>query len=108
MKHIISLFIALSIAAPVSAMEQSSRGQSFILADTDQSSTLTRSEFKRFINLLAASGHRNAQRVKTFRLYSLAWVRVDADGNGAITRRELSRTQMAFGSSQRVIKIRTQ
>lgn len=109
MTRIIAIFLALSILAPASAFAQSSRGQSFILADKDQSSTLSREEFKKFINLLAESGHRNAKRVKKFRLYSLAWSRVDADGNGVATRAELSSTKTAYNSSkkQSSIKVKT-
>jgi len=103
-KRIILLFIAMSILAPA-AVAESSRGQAFILADQDQSATLTREEFKTFINLLAASGHKNARRVKTFHLYSLAWARVDADGDGIATRSELSSTQMAFGATASTINI---
>lgn len=101
MNRIIAILIALSVFAPASAFAQSTRGQIFILADTDQSAALSFDEFKQFINLLAKSGHRNAKRVKTFRLYSIAWSRVDADGDGNATRAELSSTQMAFGASQR-------
>lgn len=110
MYRIIAVLIALSIFAPASAFAQSTRGQIFILADTDQSAALSFGEFKQFINLLAKSGHRNAKRVKTFRLYSIAWSRVDADGDGFATRAELSSTQMAFGASQRQnsTKIRSQ
>lgn len=100
MNRFIAILIALSIFAPATAFAQSSRAQSFILADKDQSTTLSREEFKQFIILLAKSGHRNAKRVKTFRLYSIAWSRVDADGDGFATRAELSSTQMAYGSSQ--------
>lgn len=105
MKRILLLFIAVSIFAPATAVAESSRGQAFILADQDQSATLTREEFKTFINLLAASGHKNARRVKTFHLYSLAWARVDIDGDGVATRSELSSTQMAFGATASTINI---
>lgn len=71
------------------AQTEDMRGQTFLLADKDESTALDRKEFRLFINLLAKTGHRNARRVRMFRLYKLAWGRVDKDGNGLVTRNEL-------------------
>ena len=89
MKHIIAFIVALSVMAPAISAAEYNRGITFVLADQDKNQMLSRGEFRRFINLLADAGHRNAKRVKTFGLYSLAWSRVDQNGDGAATRSEL-------------------
>lgn len=81
-------------------LSKDTRHEMFTLADADQSGTLTRKEFKQFIKLLAESGHRNAKRVKKFRLFGIAWAHVDADGNGIATPEELLNTKTAYDASK--------
>lgn len=86
----------LSTPAPA----QNLTGESFNVADVDRSDTLTQEEFNHMIDLLANEGHRNARYVRTFRLYSVAFHRVDKNSDGIATRYELSTTRMMFEKSE--------
>lgn len=100
---IVALLSAVLSVLPVQAEVQ--RGVVFARADADKNASLDRKEFRQFINLLAKAGHRNAKRVRAFRLYSLAWSRVDRNGDGVATRDELSNASMSFNAEKKSLKV---
>ncbi|MEO1066843.1 MAG: hypothetical protein AAFW47_05625 [Pseudomonadota bacterium] len=95
MKNLFFVFaIGLALFA-LPAQASSDKGALFARADVDQSASLDRSEFRQFINLLAKAGNTGAKRVRALRLYGLAWLRVDKNGDGVATRAELFSARMA-------------
>lgn len=58
-------------------------------ADANNNGTLSRREFRTFINLLAADGVPIAKRVRFWRVYGTAFRMTDKDGNGEVTPAEL-------------------
>lgn len=88
-KLLILLLFSLALLPVSTQVYAGDRDIFFGVADEDKNASLDKKEFRQFINLLAKSGHSNAKRVKTFRLYSLAWAFVDKDADGYATLREL-------------------
>ncbi|MEM8838434.1 MAG: hypothetical protein AAGE89_10110 [Pseudomonadota bacterium] len=109
MKTIISLLLLTGLmVAGATHASANERGRIFDLADTDKSASLDRSEFRSFINLLAKSGHSNAKRVRFFRLYSVAWARIDRNSDGVATRQELTSANRAHAAAEkksRLVKV---
>ena len=89
MNRLVVLTLVLSLGAFQSAFADDSKSSFFSKADIDNSTSLSKPEFKAFIKLLAHSGHKNANLVKNLRLYKVAWDRVDTDHNNVITRDEV-------------------
>jgi len=82
--------LVLSLSASHSAFAEDDKMSFFSKADIDNSTSLSKPEFKAFIKLLAGSGHKNASLVKKLRLYKVAWNRVNTDQNNVITRDEIN------------------
>ena len=89
MKRLAVITLVLSLSALHSAFANDSKASFFSKADIDNSTSLSKPEFKAFIKLLASSGHKNASLVKKLRLYKVAWKRVNTDQNNVITRDEI-------------------
>ena len=89
MNRLIIITLVLSLGALQSAFANDSKASFFSKADIDNSTSLSKPEFKAFIKLLANSGHKNANLVKNLRLYRVAWDRVNTDQNNVITRDEV-------------------
>ena len=93
--------VALSIAAGLAVAaatqhahsaetDQEKAAANFQLADANSDDALSKSEFKAFIDLSAASNLGRAGLIKKNRRYDTAFSRADANGDGAVTRAELS------------------
>ena len=89
MKRLVAMTLVLSLSAAQGALAADEKTSFFSKADADNSTSLSRPEFKTFIKLLASSGHKNAGLVKKLRLYKVAWNRVNTDQNNVITRDEI-------------------
>lgn len=89
MKRLVAITLVLSLSAAQGALAADNKASFFSKADTDNSTSLSKPEFKTFIKLLASSGHKNASLVKNLRLYKVAWNRVNTDQNNVITRDEI-------------------
>ena len=89
MKRLVAAILVLSFSVAHSAIAADGKGAFFSRADIDNSTSLSKSEFKTFIKLLASSGHKNANLVKKLRLYTIAWERVNTDENDVITLDEI-------------------
>jgi len=89
MKRLLAILVVMVLSATQGAFAGDRNGQFFAQADIDNSTSLTKAEFKSFINLLARSGNKNAKYVRTLRLYNVAWKKVNADANSVVTRQEL-------------------
>lgn len=78
--------------APVSYASDTVQAQvkaNFVEADTDNDATLTPSEFVTFINLNADYGIGRSRTIRSFGRYDMAFSRVDANRDGAVTPEEL-------------------
>jgi len=84
-KRLVVITLVLSLSALHSAFADDNKTSFFSKADIDNSTSLSKPEFKAFIKLLASSGHKNASLVKKLRLYKVAWDRVNIDQNDVIT-----------------------
>ena len=89
MKRLVAIIMVLSLSAAHSALANDDKMSFFSKADIDNSTSLSKPEFKAFIKLLANSGHKNASLVKKLHLYKVAWNRVNTDQNNVITRDEV-------------------
>ena len=89
MKRLVAITLVLSLSAAQGALAADEKASFFAKADIDNSTSLSKPEFKAFIKLLASSGHKNASLVKRLRLYKVAWKRVNTDQNNVITRDEI-------------------
>lgn len=83
--------IALFFLSPVVAQAQSNpvAQENFAEADANSDAQLTYPEFVTFIDLNAADGLGNAQRVSSRGLHARAFSRADANGDGMVTTSEL-------------------
>ncbi len=61
----------------------------FLAADANGDRLLESSEFRAFVNRRAQGGDATAQRVRSFRAYSVALSRVDGNGDGRVSGDEL-------------------
>ena len=59
------------------------------LADANADGSLTKEEFKRFVELEAEDDIGMSKRIIRFSAYNRAFGRLDADGNGAVTLQEI-------------------
>jgi hypothetical protein len=93
--------VALSLAAGLAVVtathhahaagtDQEKAAANFQLADANSDNALSKSEFMTFIDLNAAAKLGRAGLVKKNRLYDTAFSRADANGDGAVTRAEMS------------------
>jgi Ca2+-binding EF-hand superfamily protein len=62
----------------------------FSMADTNGDGALDASEFKAFIDAAAAAGKPKAAKVKANNMYAMAFSRVDKNGDGQITKKEVA------------------
>lgn len=92
--RLVGLLVVISMSLGQIALAADMRGVVFAKADSDNSETLDRKEFKKFIKLLADSGHKNANIVRRLRLYDVAWRRVNLDANDVITMDEIREAKM--------------
>ncbi len=81
------------LAAPVSAQDQPLGAENYRQADADGDGILVYAEFATFIDLAAADGLGNAERISARGWHSRAFSRVDADGDGRVTPQELEAMQ---------------
>ncbi|MCY1666376.1 EF-hand domain-containing protein [Rhizobium sp. SL86] len=82
-----ALTSAFVLLAPLAAEAQQ---EAFMAADKNGDTKLDSSEFKTFIDGLAASGNPMATKIKGAGRYGLAFGRIDKDKNGLLTPAELS------------------
>lgn len=85
-------FIAVAPAyAQASAPDsQSLARKNFVLADVDGDERLSSSEFRKFIDENAKDNLGRAARVKRLGAYDKAFERLDANGDGFVTREEIA------------------
>ena len=76
-------------AQNLSTAEKQKMVENVIQADGNSDGNLNRSEFEMLINLNAADNLGKASKVKRAGLYDKAFNRLDADGNGLITKEEM-------------------
>jgi Ca2+-binding EF-hand superfamily protein len=62
----------------------------FSLADTNGDGALDASEFKAFIDAAAAAGKPKAAKVKANNMYTMAFSRIDKNGDGQISKKEVA------------------
>jgi len=62
----------------------------FFAADVDKNEQLSLSEFMTFINLNAEHNLGQAASIRQFRMYKRAFKRVDANGDGMVTKQEIA------------------
>ncbi|MDH4414916.1 MAG: hypothetical protein QE484_16530 [Rhizobium sp.] len=86
-RHLIATALSLSLVAPLAAYAQQ---EVFLAADKNGDTELDSSEFKTFIDGLAAAGNPMAGKIKGAGRYSLAFGRIDKDKNGLLTPTELA------------------
>ena len=97
MPRICSLLTVACISAAVTvpsyavAQNQALAVENYKQADTDGDGQLVLAEFTDFIDLNAADGLGNAARVSSRGMHALAFKRVDADGDCAVTLDELQK-----------------
>jgi hypothetical protein len=84
---LITAALSLSLLAPLAAEAQQ---EAFLAADKNGDTELDSSEFKIFVDGLAASGNQMATKIKGAGRYGLAFGRIDKDKNGLLTTTELS------------------
>jgi Ca2+-binding EF-hand superfamily protein len=84
---LITAALSLSLLAPLAAEAQQ---EAFLAADKNGDTELDSSEFKIFVDGLAASGNQMATKIKGAGRYGLAFGRIDKDKNGLLTPTELS------------------
>lgn len=61
----------------------------FLSADDDGDRELTRAEFEKFVQAMAAQGQPTAKQIRFFGAYGLAFKIADGDKNGRLTPAEL-------------------
>jgi Ca2+-binding EF-hand superfamily protein len=79
----IALFVALTLSGTALAADP------FSLADTNDDGALDAGEFKAFIDAAAAAGKPKAAKVKANNMYTMAFSRIDKNGDGQITKNEV-------------------
>lgn len=82
--------LLLTLTSPALAFETTkAEVDAFTQADTDQSGTISRAEFRSFVHALAKAGQPNARRIVTFGAFGLAFRLTDANKDGQLTPQEL-------------------
>lgn len=83
--------IGFALTAPLPATAQASElgEENYRQADANGDGLLVYAEFATFIDLNAADGLGNAQRVSARGLHARAFDRLDANGDGAVSPQEL-------------------
>lgn len=83
--------VALTPCTSVHANPQRAQLQAnFQAADVDKNEQLNVAEFKTFINLNADHKLGRAASIRRFGMYTKAFKEIDADGDGSVTKREIS------------------
>ncbi|MEP3231967.1 MAG: hypothetical protein ABJN04_10905 [Hyphomicrobiales bacterium] len=105
MKRLVAITLMLSLGVAQGAFANDSKASFFSKADIDNSTSLSKPEFKTFIKLLASSGHKNAGFVKNLRLYRVAWDRVNTDQNNVITPDEINTAKFTQHKQSAAVKL---
>ncbi len=83
--------LSVMIAAQANADPEREQAQAnFVEADVNQDEQLDLAEFTTFINLNADHGLGRAASVRTFGMHGRAFGRVDANGDGVVTKQEIA------------------
>ncbi|WP_161596975.1 EF-hand domain-containing protein [Rhizobium glycinendophyticum] len=86
-RNLIPAVLSLSLFMPLAAEAQQ---EAFMAADKNGDTQLDSSEFKTFIDALAAAGKPMAVKIKGAGRYGMAFGRIDKDKDGILTPTELS------------------
>lgn len=105
MERIVAIILILSFSLAHNAMAADGKTAFFSKADIDNSTSLSKAEFKTFIKLLANSGHKNANLVKRLHLYKIAWNRVNTDENDVITLDEIKIAKLSENTQSASAKL---
>ena len=89
MKTIIAAAVCLLSATVAAQAYSGGEKNAFLKADANQNRVIEQNEIIVLINELAASGSKQAARVKFLRIYGVAFRTIDANGDGKITPAEL-------------------
>jgi len=94
-KVALSLSVGLAVATAThhshaAETDQEKAAANFQLADANSDDALSKSEFTTFIDLNAAAKLGRAELIRKNRRYDTAFSRADANGDGAVTRAEMS------------------
>ena len=85
---------ALVILLPhISAAQNQAAAENYLQADANGDGMLVYAEFASFIDLNAADGLGNAERVSARGLHARAFNQIDSNGDGVVTPQELQATQ---------------
>lgn len=76
-------------AAQAGVSEQDAAAANFRMADVDSDGVLNEAEFIAFIDLNAAQGIGQAERIQRLGAYQTAFARLDGNGDGAVSPDEL-------------------
>jgi hypothetical protein len=77
-------------AADSSNLKLAQAQVNFHAADVDKNQQLNLDEFKTFINLNADQNIGQASRIRRFEMYAKAFKKVDANGDGVVTKGEIA------------------
>ena len=84
-------FVTLATAVPANADQQRAQAQAnFLQADINQDQQLDSAEFTTFINLNADHNLGRAGMIRRFGMHDRAFSQVDANGDGVVTKQEIS------------------
>lgn len=86
-----SPMLILAFSLPLSAQAQDAQiiAANHAQADANTDGLLNEAEFSAFINLNAEAGNKGAIRVRNNGMHARAFNRVDANGDGTVSREEL-------------------
>jgi Ca2+-binding EF-hand superfamily protein len=81
---------ALAMLAALALSGTALAADPFSLADANGDGALDAGEFKAFIDAAAAAGRSKAAKVKAHNMYKMAFSRIDKNGDGQITKKEVA------------------
>lgn len=85
--------VTLAMALPAAAQDADLAAENYRQADANNDGVLVYAEFATFIDLNAADGLGNADRVSSRGMHARAFERVDANGDGIVSPQELQAIQ---------------
>jgi Ca2+-binding EF-hand superfamily protein len=90
---VVTTLAHVALTLPAAANDNHKRAQAqtnFQAADVDKNEQLNQSEFKTFINLNADHNLGQASSVRRLGMYTKAFKKADANGDGVVTKEEIA------------------